>query len=139
MRPNPLPRPAAKAAAAEPEEAPQEKVRPTAPLLRRCWHRDPDSQRGRSDHAPSLVRFHFNLLQIAKRADGPGWAGQVRVTLESEETIAEMDDAAVRRLYHAFGLIGTALSKKISVFQSSSPKVVPISPNASYHPFMRIP
>ena len=32
--------------------------------------------------------------------------------------------------YHAFGLIGTALSKKISVFQSSSLKVVPISPNA---------
>ena len=33
--------------------------------------------------------------------------------------------------YHAFGLIGTALSKKISVFQSSSLKVVPISPNVS--------
>jgi hypothetical protein len=30
--------------------------------------------------------------------------------------------------YHAFGLIGTALSKKIGVFQSSSLKVVPISP-----------
>jgi hypothetical protein len=36
-------------------------------------------------------------------------------------------------LYHAFGLIGTALSKKTSIFQSSSLKVVPISPNASYH------
>jgi hypothetical protein len=34
--------------------------------------------------------------------------------------------------YLAFGLIGTALSKKISVFQSSYLKVVPISPNASY-------
>jgi hypothetical protein len=34
--------------------------------------------------------------------------------------------------YHAFGLIGTALSKNISVFQSSSLKVAPISPNASY-------
>jgi hypothetical protein len=33
--------------------------------------------------------------------------------------------------YHAFGLIATALSKNISVFQSSSLKVVPISPNAS--------
>jgi hypothetical protein len=33
--------------------------------------------------------------------------------------------------YHAFGLLGTALSKKISVFQSSALKVVPISPNAS--------
>jgi hypothetical protein len=32
--------------------------------------------------------------------------------------------------YHAFGLVGTALSKKISVFQPSSLKVVPISPNA---------
>ena len=35
-----------------------------------------------------------------------------------------------RPRYHAFGLIGAALSKKISVFRSSSPKVVPISPNA---------
>ena len=33
--------------------------------------------------------------------------------------------------YDAFGLIATALSKKISVFQSSSLKVVPISPNVS--------
>jgi hypothetical protein len=33
--------------------------------------------------------------------------------------------------YHAFGLIGTTLSKKIFVFQSSSLKVVPITPNAS--------
>jgi hypothetical protein len=33
--------------------------------------------------------------------------------------------------YHAFGVIGTALSKKISVFHSSSLKVVPITPNAS--------
>ena len=39
--------------------------------------------------------------------------------------------------YHAFGLIGTALSKKISVFRSSSLKVVPISPNASYCRFVR--
>jgi hypothetical protein len=37
-----------------------------------------------------------------------------------------------RRGYRAFGLIGTALSKKISIFQASSLKVVPISPNASY-------
>jgi hypothetical protein len=35
-------------------------------------------------------------------------------------------------MYHAFGLIGTALSKKIGVFQSSSLKVVSLSPNASY-------
>jgi hypothetical protein len=35
--------------------------------------------------------------------------------------------------YHAFGLIGTALSKKIGVFLSSSLKMVPISPNASYY------
>jgi hypothetical protein len=35
-------------------------------------------------------------------------------------------------MHHAFGVIGTALSKKISVFQSSSLKVVPISPNAWY-------
>ena len=34
--------------------------------------------------------------------------------------------------YHAFGLIGTALSEMISVFQSSSLKMVPITPNASY-------
>jgi hypothetical protein len=33
--------------------------------------------------------------------------------------------------YDAFGLIGTALSRKISVFHPSSLKVVPISPNAS--------
>ena len=32
--------------------------------------------------------------------------------------------------YDAFGLIGAALSTKISVFQSSSLKVAPISPNA---------
>ena len=31
-----------------------------------------------------------------------------------------------------FGLIGIALSKRISVFQSSSLKVVPISPKACY-------
>jgi hypothetical protein len=37
---------------------------------------------------------------------------------------------ARRGVHHAFGLIGAALSKKISVFQSSSLKVVPISPNA---------
>ena len=41
------------------------------------------------------------------------------------------------REHHVFGLIGTALSKKISVFQSSSLKVVPISPNASYPSFSR--
>jgi hypothetical protein len=29
------------------------------------------------------------------------------------------------------GLIGTALSKKISIFHSSSLKVVPITPNAA--------
>ena len=34
--------------------------------------------------------------------------------------------------YHAFGLIVTALSKKIGVSQPSSLKVVPISPNALY-------
>jgi hypothetical protein len=34
--------------------------------------------------------------------------------------------------YHTFGLIGTALSIKISVFQPSSLNVAPISPNASY-------
>jgi hypothetical protein len=34
--------------------------------------------------------------------------------------------------YHAFGVIGTALSKTISVFRSSSQKVVQISPNALY-------
>ena len=41
--------------------------------------------------------------------------------------------------YHAFGRIGAALSKKISVFQPSSLKVVPISPNASYlyEPWLR--
>jgi hypothetical protein len=33
--------------------------------------------------------------------------------------------------HHAFGLIGAALSQNIGVFHSSSPKVVPISPNAS--------
>jgi hypothetical protein len=33
--------------------------------------------------------------------------------------------------HHAFALIGTALSKTNSVFQSSSLKVVLISPNAS--------
>jgi hypothetical protein len=32
--------------------------------------------------------------------------------------------------YHAFGLIGTALSKIIRVFQSSSLKAVPMRPNA---------
>ena len=37
----------------------------------------------------------------------------------------------VRASHPCFGLIGTALSKKISVFQSSSLKVTPISPNAS--------
>ena len=34
--------------------------------------------------------------------------------------------------HRAFGFIGTALSKQIRVFQSSSLKVVAISPNASY-------
>ena len=38
---------------------------------------------------------------------------------------------AVGHLGHALGLIGAALSKNIGVFQSSSVKVVPISPNAS--------
>jgi hypothetical protein len=37
----------------------------------------------------------------------------------------------VGRAYHAFGLIGTALSKEIGLFQSSSLRVVPISPNVS--------
>jgi hypothetical protein len=37
----------------------------------------------------------------------------------------------MRGCYHAFGLIGAALSRKIGVFQSSSPKLAPISPNAS--------
>jgi hypothetical protein len=32
--------------------------------------------------------------------------------------------------YHVFGLIGTALSRKISVLQKSSLRVAPISPNA---------
>ena len=36
------------------------------------------------------------------------------------------------RAYHGFGLVGTALSKKISVFRSSSLKVAPISPSSSY-------
>ena len=43
--------------------------------------------------------------------------------------VAQSDNAT--EPYHAFGLIGTTFSKKISVFQSSSLKVVPISPNAS--------
>jgi hypothetical protein len=34
--------------------------------------------------------------------------------------------------HHMFGVIGAALSKKISIFQSSSLKVVPITPNASH-------
>jgi hypothetical protein len=33
--------------------------------------------------------------------------------------------------YHVFGLIGTALSKNISLFQSSFLTVVPMSPNVS--------
>ena len=36
-----------------------------------------------------------------------------------------------RGSYDAFGLIGAALSKNSSVFQSSSLTVVPISPNAA--------
>ena len=39
-------------------------------------------------------------------------------------------EPGVRLGYHALGLVGTALSKKISVFQSGSLKVVPIRPNA---------
>jgi hypothetical protein len=34
-------------------------------------------------------------------------------------------------VHHAFGVIGTAISKKLSVFQSSSLKVAPITPNTS--------
>jgi hypothetical protein len=37
---------------------------------------------------------------------------------------------AARGRGHVFGLIGTALSKNIIVFQTSSLKVAPISPNA---------
>jgi hypothetical protein len=40
-------------------------------------------------------------------------------------------EAQLGEAYHAFGLIGTALSRKIGVFRSSSLKLVPISPNAS--------
>jgi hypothetical protein len=38
--------------------------------------------------------------------------------------------ARITPRYHAFGVIGTALSKKISVFHSSFLKVAPISPHA---------
>ena len=47
-----------------------------------------------------------------------------------QEKDVPAEELAVRD-HHAFGLIGTDLSKNISVFQSSSLKVVPISSNAS--------
>ena len=45
-------------------------------------------------------------------------------------TPAQRSARSAATQYHVFGLIGTALSKKISSFQSSSLKVAPISPNA---------
>jgi hypothetical protein len=51
--------------------------------------------------------------------------------VEELEVREVVDVVEARRAYHAFGLIWTVLSKKISVFQSSSLKVVRISPNAS--------
>ena len=51
--------------------------------------------------------------------------------VEELEVREVVDVVEARRAYHAFGLIWTVLSKNISVFQSSSLKVVRISPNAS--------
>ena len=50
------------------------------------------------------------------------------------EALAQVRRAGDRRREPTmcFGLLGTALSKNIGVFQSSSLKLVSISPNASY-------
>ena len=71
----------------------------------------------------------------------PAWAVHTRYTLIyfTNQVRAPAGAAAPRgahavateHIYHAFELIATALSKKISVFRSSALKVVPISPNAS--------
>jgi hypothetical protein len=53
------------------------------------------------------------------------------VILHTKYTGARQNDSNVYvYAYDTFGLIGTALSKKLSAFQPSSLKAVPISPNA---------
>jgi hypothetical protein len=54
---------------------------------------------------------------------------------ETAETVCPSSTCSHSRqppTYDVFGLIGTALSTKIRIFQSSSLKVVPVSPNLSY-------
>jgi hypothetical protein len=48
----------------------------------------------------------------------------------SYETSRGYENDFTAHAYHASGLIGTALSKKMSVFQPSALKVAPMSPNA---------
>ena len=58
-------------------------------------------------------------------------AGGAMASVPDEASLPLETRDQVRASHPCFGLIGTALSKKISVFQSGSLKVVPISPNAS--------
>ena len=64
---------------------------------------------------------------VSARAEADREEAELRAGREDRDDLSK----AARLSYHAFGLTGTALSKKIRVFQSSSLKAVAIRPNAS--------
>ena len=61
----------------------------------------------------------------------PGLTGRSAMTSVTCCAVSPCSSSRFRSAYHAFGLIGTALSKKIRIFQSSCLNGVLISPNAS--------
>ena len=83
---------------------------------------------------PKSLTYSVPLFEATMRPDRtPGEVPGLAVGAERRgQVLRELHDRRAglphkRIRYHAFGLIRTALSKKIGVFQSSSLKVVPIS------------
>jgi hypothetical protein len=78
-----------------------------------------------------IRRYQDYSRGLAKLGKRQSFAGTWRQIFQAHRTL-RLDLSGPNDKSKRIGLIGTALSKKISVFQSSSLKLVPITPNASY-------
>jgi hypothetical protein len=90
---------------------------------------DPINMLHYHDSIETLYRSSLKCIIGPRKISRPNREGGAH-----DEVAAEVPSPSLERrlgAYHAFGLIGTALLKNISVCKASSLKVGPISPNAS--------
>ena len=82
-----------------------------------------------------FVQFRRPVSRQARRHDVEIWeeeANKQQLAEFGQNCTPQYRSGVAYAGYHAIGVIGTALSKQISVFQSNSRKGVPITSNALF-------